>query len=71
MASNIILDSPQSANELRSEIADVVLDPDRWIKTPNDQLGGRKPIDLVNSADEAERQRLRDLIEAIKHGMFT
>lgn len=71
MARGITIVPPQSINDLRDEIADVILDPDLWIETPNDQLGGRKPIDLVNSADEAERQRVRDLIEAIKHGMFT
>ena len=72
MTKNITLDPPQSAtDDLRKEIADVVLDPDRWLITPNDQLGGREPIDLVNSGDDVDRQKVRDLIEAIKHGMFT
>lgn len=72
MAKNITLDPPQQGtDDLRKEIADIVLDPDRWLITPNDQLGGREPIDLVNSSDEADRQLVRDLIEAIKHGMFT
>lgn len=46
MARNITINPPQSINDLRNEIAVAVLDPDRWMITPNDQLGGREPIDL-------------------------
>ena len=55
--------------ELRREVAEVVLDPERWLRTPNDLLGGREPLDLAQSKEG--RQMVRDLIEAIKHGMVT
>jgi uncharacterized protein (DUF2384 family) len=61
---------PDQLEDLRREVAEVVLDPDRWLVTPNDQLGGREPLDLARSGDEG-RQMVRDLIEAIKHGMTT
>ena len=54
--------------ELRREAGEVVLDPDRWLRTPNDQLGGREPIDLIRTG---QKQQVLDLIGAIKGGMFT
>ena len=56
---------------LRQEIAEVVLDPDRWLKTPHEYLGGREPIDLLNSGDADDKQLVRNLIESIKHGIFS
>ncbi|MCI0525727.1 MAG: MbcA/ParS/Xre antitoxin family protein [Acidobacteria bacterium] len=55
---------------IRREAEEVVLDPDRWLRTPHDLLGGREPIDLIRLGDEGE-QIVRDLLESIKHGMFT
>ena len=69
---NATLDPPTSIiDDIRKEVADIVLDPDRWLITPNDQLGGREPIDLLNSGEATDQQQVRDLIESIKHGMFT
>lgn len=69
---NIAYDPAQAVtDEVRREVADVVLDPDRWLITPNDQLGGREPINLLNSDVEADRQRVHDLIGAIRHGIFS
>lgn len=69
---NTTLDPPTSIiDDIRKEVANVVLDPDRWLITPNDQLGGREPVDLLNSGEATDQQRVRDLIESIKHGMFT
>lgn len=69
---NPTLDPPTSIiDDIRKEVADIVLDPDRWLITPNDQLGGREPIDLLSSGEATDQQRVRDLIESIKHGMFT
>jgi hypothetical protein len=41
---NLIYDAAQvRINEFRWEIADVVLDPDRWLITPHDLLGDANP----------------------------
>lgn len=58
-------------NEVRKEIAQVVLDPDKWLITPHDLLGGREPLDLLNSGNDEDEQKVRDLIESIKHGIFS
>ncbi len=52
--------------DLKKEIGKIVKDPDRWMKTPHDLLGGQKPLDLIGTDKE---QQLRDLIRSIKHGM--
>jgi uncharacterized protein (DUF2384 family) len=54
--------------ELRCLIAEVVSEPDKWMDTPNDQLGGKKPNDLVGTLSEA---RVRELVRSIQHGMPT
>ena len=55
-------------DNLEDEIRRVVKDSNGWLDTPNDQLGGRKPGDMLHSPDEDE---LRDLIRAIIQGMPT
>lgn len=68
---NPALDPMQfTIEKMRREAEEVVLDPDRWLRTPHDLLGGREPIDLIRSG-EAGEQLVRDLLESIKHGMFT
>lgn len=61
-------DEPFSGEEqnIYQEIEDVFDDPEGWLTTPNNLLGGREPIDLI---DSDEVQRLRDLIRMIKHGV--
>lgn len=44
---------------------------DVWLDTPNYQLGGEKPRDLIISGDTVKQQFVRDLLRAIKHGMTT
>lgn len=58
----------QVAPDLLKELRAVVQDPDDWLDRENDQLGGQKPNDLIAAGKE---QLIRDLIEAIKHGMHT
>lgn len=58
-------------DEVRREVGEVVLDPDRWLMTPHDLLGGREPVDLLASGDAADERRVRDLVDSIKHGLFT
>ena len=52
--------------DLKKEVEKIVADPDTWLNTPNDRLGGQSPINLINTDEEP---RLRDLIRSIKHGM--
>lgn len=69
---NVTYDAAQlKINEFRKEIAEVVLDPDRWLITPHDLLGGREPIDLLNSGSTEDEQKVRDLINSIRHGIFS
>jgi len=60
-----------NVDHLRNEIADVIKDPDQWLDTPNNLLGGRKPIDLLNSNSAEKRKLLEDLVESIKRGQFS
>lgn len=57
---------PGEEPDLKKEVGNIVADPGRWLETPHDLLGGRKPLDLI---DTDEQQLLRDLIRSIKHGM--
>jgi uncharacterized protein (DUF2384 family) len=52
--------------DLKREVAQIVADPEVWLHTPHEALGGDSPINLIGTP---EAQRLRDLIRAIKHGM--
>jgi hypothetical protein len=54
--------------DIREELKTLVAEPDRWLDSPNDQLGGRKPKEFIGAPDE---QRLRDLLRAIKYGIPT
>jgi hypothetical protein len=53
---------------LRQEVQDLFADPDYWLNMPNDQLGGRKPQDLIGTKEE---HQIRILLRAIKYGMMT
>jgi uncharacterized protein (DUF2384 family) len=59
---------PGEKADIREEIATLVADPAQWLDTPNDQLGGQKPRDLIGTERE---QLLRDLLRAIKYGIPT
>jgi hypothetical protein len=54
--------------DLREEVKMMVKDPDRWLNTPNSQLGGRKPIDFIGTSQE---QLVGDLLRAVKYGLFS
>ena len=59
---------PDETRDLRCLVAEVVSEPDIWMDTPNDQLGGKKPNDLVGTPSEP---RVRELVRSIKQGMPT
>jgi hypothetical protein len=49
-------------------VRELIDEPDRWLDTKNDQLGGERPRDLVGTPKEPV---LRNLLEAIKYGSFS
>jgi hypothetical protein len=53
---------------LRDEAKRVVADPDLWLATPHEFLGGRSPSEMF---EEGNDQAVRDLLRAIKYGMMT
>ena len=55
---------------LDQEINEVIPDADDWRQTPNNQLGGKTPGELIDGTEE-DREELRNLVEAIKHGMVS
>ena len=55
-------------SDIYQEIASVVQDPQTWVRTPNDQLGGMEPRDFIGTDREPI---LRNLLELAKHGMTT
>jgi hypothetical protein len=59
---------PDEQSDLRALIAEVVADPDTWMDTPNDQLGGFRPRELIGTNREGQ---LRELARSIKIGMFS
>jgi uncharacterized protein (DUF2384 family) len=59
---------PGEKKDIRKEIEALIAQPDKWLKTPNDQLGGERPRDLIGTERE---QLLRDLLRAIKYGIPT
>jgi hypothetical protein len=59
---------PDVDSDLTALISEVVDNPDKWLDTPNDQLGGKKPRDLMGTEREGV---IRELARAIKIGMPT
>jgi uncharacterized protein (DUF2384 family) len=59
---------PGEKKDIHQEIKTLIAEPAQWLDTPNDQLGGRKPKDLIGTDRE---QLLRDLLRAIKYGIPT
>lgn len=59
---------PDLVSDLRTLISEIVSDPNLWLDTPNDQLGGMKPRDLIGTQREG---LIRELARAIKIGMPT
>ena len=54
--------------DLFEEIADVVAEPERWLRAPNPLFGMSKPIELIGTKDE---EKIRQWIGRVKHGFVT
>jgi uncharacterized protein (DUF2384 family) len=68
MAQHIYI--PPTRHELENDLRKMFDDPEPWLHTPNEHLGGKRPTDVIDSGDEG-RERVRDLLEAIKLGLPT
>jgi hypothetical protein len=62
----VTVERPLSAG-LKSLLASVLDQPEKWMATPNRQFGDRKPSELVGTADET---RIFDLLHAVDQGLF-
>jgi uncharacterized protein (DUF2384 family) len=60
-------DRPSPPSNLAALLSRVLEQPDKWMATPNHQFGGRKPSDLVGTAEEA---KILDLLQAVDQGLF-
>jgi uncharacterized protein (DUF2384 family) len=58
---------PDETPDLREEVKRLVADPDLWLDTPHDLLGGRTPNEVITQGDP---QQVRDLLRAIKYGVM-
>jgi hypothetical protein len=52
---------------IRELAYDLLQHPEEWLRTPNSQLGDRKPIDLMGTDEEF---RVQNLLNAVDLGLF-
>lgn len=57
------------AQDLEQEAAKLFANSPQWLNAPNDLLGGQIPINLINSGIQDNKDQVRHLLRAIKHGM--
>ena len=53
---------PDELPDIREEVKRLVVDPDLWLDTPHQHLGGKTPNELMGSG---EVQPVRDLLRGI------
>ena len=58
---------PDEIPDLREEVKRLVADPELWLDTPHELLGGQTPNEVIMQGDP---QRVRDLLRAIKYGVM-
>jgi uncharacterized protein (DUF2384 family) len=54
--------------DVRQAVTELFADPEQWLNAPNEHLGGEAPIDLIARNDV---EPVRNVLESIRHGMFT
>jgi hypothetical protein len=59
---------PDETKDMRTLIAEVIPDAERWMDTPHYLLGGYQPKDLIGTDKE---EPLRNLVRSIKIGMLS
>ncbi len=53
-------------HDMEREVEEFVANAQEWLDTPNDRFEGRPPRALLHTDEE---QRLREILDSIKHGM--
>ncbi|NOT55829.1 MAG: DUF2384 domain-containing protein [Deltaproteobacteria bacterium] len=53
-------------DDMEREVEELVANAQEWLDTPNDRFEGRPPRTLLHTNEE---QRLREILDSIKHGM--
>jgi uncharacterized protein (DUF2384 family) len=69
MAQHARAQALDESDSLLADIAMIVQYPEAWLDTPNNRFGGQPPRALLQT--EQGREILRNLVEAVKHGMMT
>ncbi|HWE34990.1 MAG TPA: hypothetical protein VG406_00340 [Isosphaeraceae bacterium] len=59
---------PDETRDIHDLIDEVIPLPGLWLDTPNENLGGARPRELIGTDRE---EIVRDLARAIKNGMFS
>ena len=59
--------TPEEHAELELDIQRLFVHPEQWLNTPHHLLDGHKPVEFLEPGRE---EPLRDLIAAIKYGIF-
>jgi len=68
---------PDETRDIRELIDEVIPNPEQWLETPNAHFGGKAPKELIwvrpdapESGQLATSFRVRQLVRAIKNGVF-
>ena len=59
---------PDETPDILEEVKLLVAEPNLWLDTPHQLLGGKTPNEVIAQGDT---QRVRDLLRAIKYGVMT
>jgi hypothetical protein len=60
--------SPAENSDLREEVKTLLPNGAAWLDTQNFLFEGRKPTDLIGTPEEF---RVRDVLQAVKHGFIS
>lgn len=63
--------TPGDPDDIRSRVANLVTNPEAWLLTPHDLLGGRAPVELMTSDAPGDAEILNSLLDSMEHGSFT
>ena len=59
---------PGEKDDIRTEAQDLIENADEWLRSPNSELGGKKPEELIGTDREIV---VRNMLRAYRLGMFS